>query len=64
MISAYNEADNIGPCLSSVLTSDPASEVSFAAGPFMLFRRSAYEAIGGHRALAAAGPASLAVPAL
>jgi hypothetical protein len=32
---------------------DPASSVAFAAGPFMLFRRSAYEAIGGHRALAA-----------
>jgi cellulose synthase/poly-beta-1,6-N-acetylglucosamine synthase-like glycosyltransferase len=32
---------------------DPASPVAFAAGPFMLFRRSAYEAIGGHRALAA-----------
>jgi cellulose synthase/poly-beta-1,6-N-acetylglucosamine synthase-like glycosyltransferase len=31
---------------------DPASAVAFAAGPFMLFRRSAYEAIGGHRALA------------
>ena len=33
-------------------TNDPASEVAFAAGPFMLFRRSAYESIGGHRALA------------
>lgn len=32
---------------------DPASPVAFAAGPFMLFRRSAYTAIGGHRALAA-----------
>ncbi len=31
---------------------DPASPVAFAAGPFMLFRRSAYLAIGGHRALA------------
>ncbi|MEX1317630.1 MAG: glycosyltransferase [Synechococcaceae cyanobacterium] len=31
---------------------DPASTVAFAAGPFMLFRRSAYQAIGGHRALA------------
>ncbi len=26
-----------------------SSSISFAAGPFMLFRRSAYEAIGGHR---------------
>ena len=32
---------------------DPASSVAFAAGPFMLFRRSVYEQIGGHRALAA-----------
>jgi GT2 family glycosyltransferase len=32
---------------------DPASPVAFAAGPFMLFRCSAYAAIGGHRALAA-----------
>jgi hypothetical protein len=31
---------------------DPDSPVAFAAGPFMLFRRSAYTAIGGHRALA------------
>ena len=31
---------------------DPASSVAFAAGPFMLFRRSTYEQIGGHRALA------------
>lgn len=32
---------------------DPADPTAFAAGPFMLFRRSAYTAIGGHRALAA-----------
>ena len=31
---------------------DPASPVAFAAGPFMLFNREAYDAIGGHRALA------------
>ena len=31
---------------------DPKSEVAFAAGPFMLFRRSAYEQLGGHRAVA------------
>ncbi|MFM2080572.1 MAG: hypothetical protein RLZZ219_1254 [Cyanobacteriota bacterium] len=31
---------------------DPTSPVAFAAGPFMLFRRSAYAAVGGHRALA------------
>ena len=32
---------------------DPDSPVAFAAGPFMLFRRSVYAAIGGHRDLAA-----------
>lgn len=30
---------------------DPMSEAAFAAGPFMLFRRSAYDAIGGHAAV-------------
>jgi len=34
-------------------SNDPADSTAFAAGPFMLFRRSAYEAIGGHRAVAA-----------
>ena len=33
-------------------TNDPANPTAFAAGPFMLFRRSAYGAIGGHAALA------------
>lgn len=31
---------------------DPADPIAFAAGPFMLFRRSSYLAIGGHRDLA------------
>ena len=31
---------------------DPQSETAFAVGPFMLFRRTAYEKIGGHRAVA------------
>ena len=31
---------------------DPTSETAFAAGPFMLFRRSAYDCLGGHRAVA------------
>ena len=31
---------------------DPADPTAFAAGPFMLFRHTAYAAIGGHRALA------------
>lgn len=31
---------------------DPATETAFAAGPFMLFRRRAYDKIGGHRSVA------------
>jgi cellulose synthase/poly-beta-1,6-N-acetylglucosamine synthase-like glycosyltransferase len=31
---------------------DPETDTAFAAGPFMLFRRSAYEKLGGHRAVA------------
>lgn len=30
---------------------DPQSETVFAVGPFMLFRRTAYEQIGGHQAV-------------
>lgn len=32
---------------------DPSDPTAFAAGPFMLFKRASYDAIGGHRALAA-----------
>ena len=41
-------------CLSFPIqaANDPSDPTAFAAGPFMLFRRSAYSAIGGHRALA------------
>lgn len=31
---------------------DPSTSAAFAAGPFMLFRRTAYDKIGGHRAVA------------
>ena len=31
---------------------DPKSETVFAVGPFMLFRRTAYERLGGHQAVA------------
>ncbi|MBR8827929.1 MAG: glycosyltransferase [Gomphosphaeria aponina SAG 52.96 = DSM 107014] len=31
---------------------DPNTEIAFAAGPFMLFRRAAYEKLGGHAAFA------------
>ncbi|MEY4296953.1 MAG: putative glycosyltransferase family 2 [Cyanobacteriota bacterium] len=34
-------------------TNDPTDPTAFAAGPFMLFRRDAYEAVGGHAAIAA-----------
>lgn len=33
-------------------SNDPDDPTAFAAGPFMLFRRSAYDAVGGHRAVA------------
>ncbi|MEB3291560.1 MAG: glycosyltransferase family 2 protein [Synechococcales bacterium] len=32
---------------------DPQNPKAFGVGPFMLFRRSAYEQVGGHRAIAA-----------
>jgi cellulose synthase/poly-beta-1,6-N-acetylglucosamine synthase-like glycosyltransferase len=47
MIRMLTAGFNIGD------VSDPAQpEIAFAAGPFMLFRRSAYDRIGGHRAIA------------
>ena len=38
--------------LSFAEVNDPESETVFAVGPFMLFRRSAYEQLGGHLAVA------------
>jgi cellulose synthase/poly-beta-1,6-N-acetylglucosamine synthase-like glycosyltransferase len=38
--------------LGSKAVRDPNSPTAFAAGPMMAFRRSAYAAIGGHRAVA------------
>jgi glycosyltransferase involved in cell wall biosynthesis len=47
MIRLLTAGFNIGA------VSDPAQpEVAFAAGPFMLFRREAYDRVGGHRAVA------------
>jgi cellulose synthase/poly-beta-1,6-N-acetylglucosamine synthase-like glycosyltransferase len=47
MIRMLTAGFNIGA------VSDPAQpDVAFAAGPFMLFRRAAYDRIGGHRAVA------------
>ncbi len=34
------------------MVNDPTTKSAFAVGPFMLFRRSAYEQIGGHRSVA------------
>ncbi|WP_239112881.1 glycosyltransferase family 2 protein [Halomicronema sp. CCY15110] len=51
----------VQPVMASILAvgfnfaavNDPTqSEQAFAAGPFMLFRRAAYDAIGGHQAVA------------
>jgi glycosyltransferase involved in cell wall biosynthesis len=51
----------VQPVMASILSigfnfaavNDPTQpEQAFAAGPFMLFRRTAYEAIGGHQAVA------------
>ena len=50
----------VQPLMASMLASgfdfnqvnDAKTDVAFAAGPFMLFRRTAYEQLGGHRAVA------------
>ncbi|HEY9748179.1 MAG TPA: glycosyltransferase family 2 protein [Allocoleopsis sp.] len=42
LIAAFNFAE----------VNDPATDAAFAAGPFMLFRRTAYDQLGGHRAVA------------
>lgn len=42
LIAAFNFAE----------VNDPTTTAAFAAGPFMLFRRTAYEQLGGHRAVA------------
>lgn len=43
---------NLLVSLNSKVVKDPSTQTTFAAGPFLLFRRSAYEAVGGHRAVA------------
>jgi glycosyltransferase involved in cell wall biosynthesis len=37
--------------LNDKVVKDPKTDTAYAAGPFMLFRCSAYEAIGGHQAV-------------
>lgn len=44
--------NNLAVGLDFQAVNDPATDVAFAAGPFMLFRRTAYEKLGGHRAVA------------
>ncbi|MEG4419731.1 glycosyltransferase family 2 protein [Microcoleus sp. LAD1_D5] len=45
--------NNLAVCFDFTAVNDPSkTDSAFAAGPFMLFRRSAYEKIGGHEAVA------------
>ncbi len=43
---------NLLVALNSAVVKNPKTEAAFATGPFMLFRRSAYEQVGGHQAVA------------
>ncbi|MGL5064402.1 MAG: glycosyltransferase [Microcoleus sp.] len=45
--------NHLAVCFDFNAVNDPQTDAAFAAGPFMLFRRSAYEKIGGHAAVAA-----------
>ncbi|MEZ2321340.1 MAG: glycosyltransferase family 2 protein [Microcoleus sp.] len=44
--------NHLAVCFDFTAVNDPTTDSAFAAGPFMLFRRSAYEKIGGHEAVA------------
>ncbi|MEG3985008.1 glycosyltransferase family 2 protein [Microcoleus sp. T3B2] len=45
--------NNLAVCFDFTAVNDPSkTDSAFAAGPFMLFRRSGYEKIGGHQAVA------------
>jgi cellulose synthase/poly-beta-1,6-N-acetylglucosamine synthase-like glycosyltransferase len=44
--------NHLAVCFDFTAVNDPTTESAFAAGPFMLFRRSAYDKIGGHEAVA------------
>ena len=46
--------NHLAVCFDFAAVNDPKSDAAFAAGPFMLFRRSAYEKLGGHQAVAGA----------
>jgi hypothetical protein len=44
---------NLAVCFDFTAVNDPSkTDSAFAAGPFMLFRRSGYEKIGSHEAIA------------
>lgn len=44
--------NHLAVCFDFTAVNDPTTDSAFAAGPFMLFRRSAYDKIGGHQAVA------------
>ncbi|MEG4226060.1 glycosyltransferase family 2 protein [Microcoleus sp. N9_B2] len=44
--------NHLAVCYDFTAVNDPTTDSAFAGGPFMLFRRSAYEKIGGHEAVA------------
>lgn len=44
--------NHLAVCFNFAAVNDPTTSVAFAAGPFMCFRRSAYEKIGGHQGVA------------
>ncbi len=44
--------NHLAVCFDFTAVNDPTTDSAFAAGPFMLFRRSAYDKIGGHAAVA------------
>lgn len=51
IIPAYNEAVNVTKCLKAVLDNELPADAELK-GPFMLFRRTAYDKIGGHASVA------------
>ncbi|MEG3989554.1 glycosyltransferase family 2 protein [Microcoleus sp. S28C3] len=44
--------NHLAVCYDFTAVNEPTTDSAFAGGPFMLFRRSAYEKIGGHEAVA------------
>ncbi|MEP6524702.1 hypothetical protein NDA07_23590 [Microcoleus vaginatus DQ-U2] len=43
--------NHLAVCYDFTAVNDPTTDSAFAGGPFMLFRRSGYEKIGGHEAV-------------